>query len=87
MNVLLGVFFTNQDKDGIYYPLFGRENKKAYEKIKDQLKPANPMKPELHTPEQIKLMLTSLSRNPEGQQALPADQAQLSQRGQDILSR
>ncbi len=66
VNALLGVFFTNLDKDGIYYPLFGRENKKAYEKIKDQLQPKNPMKPELHTNEQIKLMLTALTETLQG---------------------
>jgi hypothetical protein len=66
VNALLAVFYTNLDKDGIHYPLFGRENKKAFEKIKDQLKSANPMKPELHTPEQIKLMLASLSETLKG---------------------
>ncbi len=38
-------FFTNQDKDGIYYPLFGRENAKAYAKIKDRLKGKKPISP------------------------------------------
>ncbi|MBM4289014.1 MAG: formate dehydrogenase subunit gamma [Deltaproteobacteria bacterium] len=66
VNVLLGVFYTNLDKDGIHYPLFGRENKKAYEKAKDQLKPADPMKPEIHTPEQIKIILTALSETLQG---------------------
>ncbi len=61
VNPLLAVFFTNQDRDGIYYPLFGRENGKAYAKIKDQLKGKKPNKPELHTPEEIKLMLASLT--------------------------
>ena len=61
VNPLLAVLFTNQDKDGIYYPLFGRENGKAYGKIKDQLKGKKPNKPELHTPEEIKLMLAALT--------------------------
>lgn len=61
VNALLAVFYTNLEQDGIHYPLFGKENKKAYEKIKDTLKPTNPVKPELHTPEQIKLMLTALT--------------------------
>ena len=60
VNPLLGVFYTNLDSDGIYYPLFAREIKKAYEKIKDVLKPSDPNRPELHTPEQIKLMLSAL---------------------------
>jgi formate dehydrogenase gamma subunit len=68
VNPLLGVFFTNQDKDGIYYPLFGRENAKAYNKIKDKLKDKKPDKPELHTPEEIKLMLATLSETLKGNQ-------------------
>ena len=66
VNALLAVLCTNLDQDGIHYPLFGREHKKAYEKIKDQLKPKNPMKPELHTNEQIKLMLTALTETLQG---------------------
>ncbi|MGC8720029.1 MAG: formate dehydrogenase subunit gamma [Thermodesulforhabdaceae bacterium] len=66
VNPLLPVFYTNLDKDGIYYPLFMREIKKAYDRIKEELKPSDPMRPELHTPEQIKLMLTSLSETLKG---------------------
>ncbi|MEJ5299855.1 MAG: formate dehydrogenase subunit gamma [Thermodesulforhabdaceae bacterium] len=66
VNPLLGIVYTNLDSDGIYYPLFAREIKKAYEKIKDTLKPSNPQRPELHTPEQIKLMLTSLTETLKG---------------------
>ncbi|HLD46576.1 MAG TPA: formate dehydrogenase subunit gamma, partial [Desulfobaccales bacterium] len=62
------VFFTNQDKDGINYPLFGRELKKGYDKAKDRLKPQNPQKPEVHTPEQIKIVLTALSETLKGNQ-------------------
>jgi formate dehydrogenase gamma subunit len=66
VNALLGVFFTNQDKDGIHYPLFARELKKGYEKAKAQLKPKDPQKPELHTPEQIKIALTALKETLQG---------------------
>ena len=85
VNRFNSVFFTNQDKDGINYPLFGRELKKGYDKAKDQLKPKNPQKPEVHTPEQIKIVLTALTRDPEGEPALPAGQAVLSQRRHDSL--
>jgi formate dehydrogenase gamma subunit len=66
VNPLLAVFYTNRDKDGLYYPLFARENAKAYNKIKEELQPKNPAKPELHTPAQIKLMLTALSQTLKG---------------------
>jgi formate dehydrogenase gamma subunit len=66
VNVLNAVFFTNQDKDGIHYPLFAQELKKGYEKAKAQLKPKDPQKPELHTPEQIKVALTSLKETLQG---------------------
>ena len=41
---------------------------KGYAKIKDQLKGKNPNKPELHTPEQIKLMLAALTETLKGNQ-------------------
>jgi formate dehydrogenase gamma subunit len=66
VNVLNAVFFTNQDKDGIHYPLFARELKKGYDKAKEQLKPKNPQKPELHTPEQVKIALAALTETLQG---------------------
>jgi formate dehydrogenase gamma subunit len=66
VNNLLPVVYTNQDKDGIYYPLMAREIGKGYEKIKGQLKDKKPNKPELHTPEEIKLMLTALAETLKG---------------------
>ena len=66
VNRFNSVFFTNQDKDGINYPLFARELKKGYEKAKPLLKPKNPMKPEVHNPEQIKIMLTAFSETLKG---------------------
>ena len=72
VNRFNSVFFTNQDKDGINYPLFGRELKKGYDKAKDQLKPKNPQKPEVHTPEQIKIVLTALAETLKGNQRFVA---------------
>jgi formate dehydrogenase gamma subunit len=66
VNNLLPTIYTNQDKDGIYYPLFAREIGKGYEKIKGQLKDKKPNKPELHTPAEIKLMLASLQETLKG---------------------
>lgn len=68
VNPLLVVTYSNLDKDGLYYPLFGKEIGKGYAKIKDQLKPKNPDKPELHTPEQIKPMLAALTETLKGNQ-------------------
>ncbi len=66
VNLFKSVFFTNLDKDGIHYPLFARELKKGYEKAKPQLNPKNPQKPELHTPEQIKIALTAFTETLKG---------------------
>ncbi|MEJ2093157.1 MAG: formate dehydrogenase subunit gamma [Syntrophobacterales bacterium] len=66
VNRFKSVFFTNLDKDGIHYPLFARELKKGYAKAKPQLKPKNPQKPALHTPEQIKIELTALTETLKG---------------------
>ncbi len=66
VNRFKSVFFTNRDKDGINYPLFARELKKGYDKATAQLKPKNPQKPELHTPEQIKIALTALRETLQG---------------------
>jgi formate dehydrogenase gamma subunit len=68
VNLFKSVFFTNLDKDGIHYPLFARELKKGYEKAKPRLNPKNPQKPELHTPEQIKIALTALTETLKGNQ-------------------
>jgi formate dehydrogenase gamma subunit len=67
-NPLLAVIYTNQDQDGIYYPLFGKEIGKAYGKIKDKLQGKQPNKPELHTPAEIKLMLVALAETLKGNQ-------------------
>jgi len=66
VNNLLPTVYTNQDKDGIYYPLYAREIGKGYEKIKDKLKDKKPGRPELHTPEEIKLMLSALAETLKG---------------------
>ena len=66
VNLCNSVFITNLDKDGINYPLFARELKKGYEKAKPQLNPKNPKKPELHTNDQIKIVLSALSETLEG---------------------
>jgi len=66
VNPLLPAFYTNLNGDGIYYPLFARENKKAYLKIKDRLSGKQPNKPELHTEEEIKMMLTALTDTLQG---------------------
>ncbi len=68
VNRFNSVFFTNLDKDGIQYPLFARELKKGYQKAKPQLKPKNPKKPQLHTPEQIKIVLAALTETLKGNQ-------------------
>ncbi|MGQ9688282.1 MAG: formate dehydrogenase subunit gamma [Desulfobaccales bacterium] len=66
VNLFKSVFFTNLDQDGVHYPLFARELKKGYEKAKPLLNPKNPMKPELHTPEQIKMALTAFTETLQG---------------------
>ena len=72
VNPLLPAFYTNKDKDGRYYPLFVREIKKAYGPAAEQLQPKNPMRPDLHTPEQIKIMLTSLGKSLQGNKRFQA---------------
>jgi len=72
VNALLPVFYTNKNSDGIYYPLFMREIKKAYGQVKGQLKPKNPKKPKIHTPEQIKIMLTGVGKALEGNKRFQA---------------
>ncbi len=75
VNPLLPVIYTNQDQDGRDYPLFAREIGKAYAKIKEELKNKKPHQPELHTPEEIKLMLAALTEtlpgNPRFKQIRP----------------
>jgi formate dehydrogenase gamma subunit len=72
VNALLAVTYTNKDKDGLYYPLFMRELKKAWGAAEGQLKPQNPKRPDLHTPEQIKVMLTALKTTLQGNQRFQA---------------
>jgi formate dehydrogenase gamma subunit len=72
VNALLAVTYTNQDKDGLYYPLFMRELKKAWGAAEGQLKPQNPKRPDLHTPEQIKVMLTALKTTLQGNKRFQA---------------
>lgn len=72
VNPLLPVFYTNKNQDGKYYPLFVREIKKAWEQAKPQLKPQNPMRPDLHTPEQMKIMLTAFSQTLQGNKRFQA---------------
>jgi formate dehydrogenase gamma subunit len=81
VNALLAVTYTNKDKDGKYYPLFMRELKKGYEAAKGQLNPKNPKRPDLHTPEQIKIMLTSLNTTLKGNQRFQAISANLHKGG------
>jgi formate dehydrogenase gamma subunit len=66
VNTILSVIYTNLDSDGIYYPLFAREIKKGYLKIEARLQDKKPDRPEIHTPEEIKLMLTALEESLEG---------------------
>jgi formate dehydrogenase gamma subunit len=68
VNVMLPVTYTNLNKDGLYYPLYGKEIGKGYAKIQDKLKGKKPNKPELHTPEEIKLMLAALTETLKGNQ-------------------
>lgn len=72
VNPLLPVFYTNKNADGKYYPLFMREIKKAWDQAQNQLKPQNPQRPDLHTPEQIKIMLTALTQTLQGNQRFQA---------------
>jgi len=68
VNALLAVTWSNLDADGIHYPLFGREIKKAYQQISEQLIGKAPNRPKLHTPEEISLMLTALNESLQGNQ-------------------
>ncbi len=72
VNPLLPAFYTNKNGDGKYYPLFMREIKKAYGPVAEKLKPKNPMRPDLHTTEEIKLMLTSLKQGLQGNKRFTA---------------
>ena len=65
VNPLLPAFYTNKNQD-VYYPLFMREIKKAYGQVQGQLDSQNPKRPDLHTKDQIKIMLTGLSKSLEG---------------------
>lgn len=73
VNPLLVVTWTNRDADGAYYPLFMRELKKGWELAAPQIKDAKaPNKPELHTPEDIAVMLTALGKALEGNKRFKA---------------
>ncbi len=45
VNPLLPAFYSNKNQDGIYYPLFMREIKKAYGQVQGQLEPTKPQAP------------------------------------------
>ena len=81
VNALLAVTYTNKDKDGLYYPLFMRELKKGYESAKGKLDPKNLMRPDLHTPEQIKIILASLNTTLQGNKRFQAISANLHKGG------
>ena len=66
-------------RTGIYYPLFGKEIGKGLAKIKDQLKPKNPDKPEAPHAGANQAHAGGPDRDPEGEPALPAGQAVLPQ--------
>ncbi|WP_243367115.1 cytochrome b/b6 domain-containing protein [Fundidesulfovibrio soli] len=72
VNPLLVVTWTNRDADGTYTPLFMREIKKAYDLVAPKLQAKNPAKPELHTPEQIGMMLTALNEALKGNKRFKA---------------
>ncbi|MBD3236292.1 MAG: formate dehydrogenase subunit gamma [Candidatus Eisenbacteria bacterium] len=60
VNPLLGIIYTNLDTDGIYYPLFPREIKKAYRSIQAQLGERPSEQPVLVGRDDIALMLGAL---------------------------
>jgi formate dehydrogenase subunit gamma len=66
VNTMLSSFYTNRDKDGIYYPLFTREIKEGYLKIKDHLREKSPNRPQIYTSDEIKLMLSALEESLQG---------------------
>ncbi len=63
VNPLINILFTNKDTDRIYYPIFVREVKKAYASVVDKLSNKDSNKYDFHTPEDITLMLSALSKN------------------------
>jgi len=62
VNPLLAILYTNKNADGIHYPLFGREIKKAYTRIKDSLPHRPADQPVLQTREEIRTMLLALKQ-------------------------
>ncbi len=70
VNLILPMFYTNHDADGIYYPLFARELKKAFEMAKSKIlgEREAPEKnaPIVKTNDQIKAMLEALSESLKG---------------------
>jgi hypothetical protein len=66
VNPILPIFYTNMDADGLYYPLFVREIKKAYGMCKAKLSNHGKNKLDIHTHEDIALMLSTLSKTLKG---------------------
>jgi len=66
VNTVLSSIYTNRDKDGIYYPLFAREIKEGYLEIKDRLFDKPPNRPQIYSPEEIKLMISALEKTLQG---------------------
>ena len=67
-----GLMYSNLDADGIYYPLFMREIKKAYSKVKGRItkqpykKGPFKGKPKLYKKDEIKLYLMTLTKTLQG---------------------
>ncbi|MBU2515703.1 hypothetical protein KJ966_30670 [bacterium] len=61
VNYVLPVLFTNQDEDGIHYPLFPKEIRNVYDKFKNKLE-GNSNNPLRTKPDEITWMLANLSR-------------------------
>ncbi|ACX52527.1 formate dehydrogenase, gamma subunit [Ammonifex degensii KC4] len=69
VNVIHAVWVGNRDADGIIYPLFFKEIKPVWERLKGKIRDDNgDGVPEVNTPEEIKLLLTTcrqvLAKNP-----------------------
>ena len=72
VNPLLGTIYTNRNGDGIFYPLFAREIKKAYTRIVERLGDRPKGRPVLQTREQIGWMLQALRETLTGNQRFTA---------------
>lgn len=53
--------YTNQDTDGVHYPLFAREIEAAYLRVRNVLDTGSNTAPLVRTPEQIQTMLAALN--------------------------